>query len=109
MISRRNDDMDEITGRESAKLGYGGDSPYARQPEYQTVDAITREDLIDWHQRTVAPNNMMSGIAGDFDSAAIEEKLRDLWARRPKALRCRKPKSRSTSLSREFISWRRMT
>ena len=84
VISRRNDDLDEITERESAKLGYGGDSPYARTPEYQTVDAITREDLLAWHQRTVAPNNMMIGFAGDFDSAAMEKKLRDALGSLPK-------------------------
>ncbi|HXX18084.1 MAG TPA: insulinase family protein, partial [Candidatus Acidoferrum sp.] len=36
-ISRRNDDVGEITGRESTKLAYGKDNPYARQPEYATV------------------------------------------------------------------------
>jgi zinc protease len=84
VISRRNDDLDEITGRESAKLGYGSDNPYARTAEYQTVDAITREDLINWHQRTVVPNNMMVGIAGDFDSAAMEKMLRDALGGLPK-------------------------
>jgi len=84
VISRRNDDIDEITGRESAKLGYGSDSPYARTAEYQTVDAITREDLVAWHQRTVVPNNMLLGIAGDFDSAAMEKKLRDALGALPK-------------------------
>jgi zinc protease len=84
VISRRNDDVDEITGRESAKLGYGPDNPYARTPEYQTVDAITREDMVEWHQRSVAPNNMMIGISGDFDSAAMEKKLRDALGSLPK-------------------------
>ncbi len=32
-IVRRNDDESEIAGREAAKLVYGADSPYARQPE----------------------------------------------------------------------------
>ncbi len=76
LISRRNDDMDEISRRESAKLAYGADSPYARTPEYYTVTAVTREDLLDWHRRTMAPNNMILGITGDFDSAAMEAKLR---------------------------------
>ena len=79
-IARRNDDVDEISGRESAKLAYGADNPYARTPEYSTVAAVTRQDLLDWHKRTVAPNNMILGIAGDFDSAAMERKLRDAFA-----------------------------
>ncbi|HEX9254953.1 MAG TPA: insulinase family protein, partial [Candidatus Angelobacter sp.] len=70
LISRRNDDVDEIASRESTKLAYGADNPYARTAEYATIDALTREDLLQWHKRTVAPGNMILGIAGDFDSAA---------------------------------------
>ncbi|MEJ1931114.1 pitrilysin family protein, partial [Nostoc sp. NIES-2111] len=45
-IARRNDDPDDIAGREFRKLIYGKDSPYARITEYATVDAIAREDLL---------------------------------------------------------------
>ena len=41
-ISRRNDDPDDIAGRISAKLAYGKDNPYAREPEYATIAAVTR-------------------------------------------------------------------
>ncbi len=51
-ISRRNDDPGEIAGRESTKLVYGAESPYARQAEYATVDAVTVDDLKAWHDRT---------------------------------------------------------
>src|SRR5580704_14892795 len=44
-ISRRNDDVSEITSRESKKLAYGANNPYAREPEYATVAAVTRQDL----------------------------------------------------------------
>src|ERR1051326_3611287 len=77
VISRRNDDVDEIAGRESAKLAYGKDNPYARTAEIYTVSAVTRQDLLAWHQRTVAPNNMILGIAGYFDSAAAAPWRRD--------------------------------
>src|SRR5215472_6236945 len=40
VISRRNDELDEITRRESVKLAYGPDSPYARTPEYHTISAV---------------------------------------------------------------------
>ncbi len=71
-ISRRNDDVGQIVGREVVKLGYGTDSPYARTPEYATVAAIAREDLLNWHRNHVHPNNIILGFNGDFDSAAIE-------------------------------------
>ena len=78
-ISRRNDEVGEIASRESAKLAYGADNPYARQPEYATVAAVTRQDLLDWHRAHVAPNNIILGIVGDFDSAAMEAKLREAF------------------------------
>ena len=85
-ISRRNDDVSEIAHRESVKLAYGPDNPYARVPEYSTVAAITRQDLIDWHGHYVHPNNIILGISGDFDSAAMEARLRaafDSWSKGP--------------------------
>ncbi len=85
-ISRRNDEASEIAGREAMKLAYGADNPYTREPEYGTVAAVTRQDLIDWHRAHVHPNNIILGIAGDFDSAAMEAKLRQLfggWAKGP--------------------------
>jgi zinc protease len=83
-ISRRNDNVDEIVGRESAKLAYGAQSPYARVPEYKTIVAVTRQDLVDWHRAHVSPNNIILGIVGDFDSAAMEAKLRQLYGAWPK-------------------------
>ena len=75
-ISRRNDDASGIAIREAIKLTYGADNPYGRQPEYATVDAVSLDDLKAWHDRTVAPNNIIVGVSGDFDSAAMEAKLR---------------------------------
>ena len=78
-IARRNDDLGEIASRESTRIGYGPQSPYARVPEYATVAAVTRQDLMDWHSRYVHPNDIILGIVGDFDSAAMESKLRKVF------------------------------
>ncbi len=83
-ISRRNDDPSQITSREAAKLVYGAKSPYAREPEYATVAAIARQDLIEWHGRYVHPNNIILGVVGDFDSAKMEARLREAFASWPK-------------------------
>jgi zinc protease len=87
-ISRRNDQPFQIAFREAAKLVYGADSPYAREPEYATVAAVTRDDLLSWRQRYVHPNNIILGVVGDFDSAAMESKLRaafESWPKGPAA------------------------
>ncbi len=87
-ISRRNDNIAQVAGREAAILGYGKNNPYARIAEYSTVAAVKRDDLLAWHQRYVHPNNIIFGIVGDFDSAAMEAKLRkafDSWQKGPQA------------------------
>src|SRR5436190_19484914 len=78
-ISRRNDDISDIAGREAAKIAYGKENPYAREAEYATVNAITQQDLFDWHRSHVHPNNIIFGIVGDFDLAAMEKRLRDTF------------------------------
>jgi zinc protease len=74
-IVRRNDDEDGIAGRESAKLVYGVNSPYTRQPELATISAVTVDDLKAWHDRTIGGKLIVS-VSGDFDPAAMEVKLR---------------------------------
>jgi zinc protease len=83
-ISRRNDDPKGIADREMSKLGYGPDSPYARVTEYSTVNGVTRDDLVAFHSKYVHPNNIILGFVGDFDAAAMEQKIRAAFASWPK-------------------------
>ncbi|PSH04478.1 MAG: insulinase family protein [Acidobacteria bacterium] len=81
-ISRRNDETGEIASIQTDILGYGKQSAYARIPEYATVAKVTREDLLQWHKKHVAPNNIIFGVVGDFDSKEMEAALRkyfDAW------------------------------
>ncbi|MBD2091673.1 insulinase family protein [Microcoleus sp. FACHB-1515] len=66
-IARRNDDPDEIAGREFQKLIYGAESPYARTIEYASLANINREDIVNFYRSYFHPNNMLLGIVGDFD------------------------------------------
>jgi zinc protease len=84
-IARRNDDIGEIAGREAVRLAYGRDNPYARIAEYSTVAAITRDDLVKWHETFVHPNNIILGVHGDFDPAAMERRLRQAFESWPQA------------------------
>ncbi|OQX94752.1 hypothetical protein B6I21_09010 [candidate division KSB1 bacterium 4572_119] len=79
-ISRRNDNVRQITNREFNKLIYGADSPYARTMEYATVDAITREDIKTIYKKFVAPNNMIMAIWGDFQTSDLVGKLEKVLA-----------------------------
>ena len=83
-ISRRNDDISEIAERESMKLVYGPQNPYARVAEYKTVAAVTRQDLLAWHHTYLQPNNIILGIVGDFSAAEMEARLRQAYGAWPK-------------------------
>ena len=76
-ISRRNDSVSGLASREFSKLIYGADSPYARSVEYATIDSITREDLISFHQRFFYPNNMMLAVWGDFQASDMIQKIEE--------------------------------
>ncbi|HEY0565594.1 MAG TPA: pitrilysin family protein [Terriglobales bacterium] len=91
-ISRRNDSVGAIAGRESVRLAYGKDNPYARIAEYWTVGAVTRADLVNWHKKYVGANNMIFGISGDFNAAEMEAKLRKALGALPKATQYAAPK-----------------
>jgi zinc protease len=86
-ISRRNDDAGAIANREAIKLAYGSHNPYAREPEYATVDAVTLDDLKKWHDRTVVGSNLIVAVSGDFDSTAMEAKLRAAFSSIPRGQR----------------------
>jgi len=85
-ISRRNDNVGGITAREISRLAYGPDSPLVSMEQYATIAAITRDDLVAWHKKYYQPNNMMLGVAGDFDPKAMRqtiEKAFASWAKGP--------------------------
>ncbi len=67
-IARQNDNPGGILSREFAKLIYGNDSPYARVETYDTVNNISRQDLVDWHAKYVVPNRIILGLVGDFQT-----------------------------------------
>ncbi len=83
-ISRRNDDAQQIASRIFSAAVYGADSPYARHAEYETIDAINREDLLAFHKKYVNPQNMQLAVWGDFDKDKMFKKIESYfgsWAK----------------------------
>ncbi len=74
-ISRRYDDADDVNRSEFSGIIYGKETPFGREVEYETLDAIARQDLIDFHKRYYFPGNMMMAVSGDFDKAAMKARL----------------------------------
>lgn len=80
MIRRRNDRPSSIAGREFNKQIYGADNPYGREATEGTVRSIGRADLIAFHEKYFAPNNMILGVTGDFDKKEMVAKIEKAFA-----------------------------
>lgn len=78
-IARRNDDAWQICIREARKKIYGDDSPYARNTEYATVNGISRDDLIAFHDKYIVPENVMIAVWGDFDKKEMIAKMNEYF------------------------------
>lgn len=75
VISRRNDQVMSIAQRELLKLVYGADSPYARQYEYDDIENLTREDLVNFHAQYYRPDQTILAVWGDFKTDEMKSKL----------------------------------
>jgi predicted Zn-dependent peptidase len=72
-IAQEENNPNGIASRTITPMLYGPGHPYARVSSLGTVDgvkAITREDLVAFHQRWIRPDNMTLFVVGD---ASIEE------------------------------------
>ena len=78
-ISRRNDEAQEIAGREFAETVYGKDTPYGWRIEYATLDRIQRQDLLEFYRRYFFPGNILLAVYGDFSAAEMKAKLEKLF------------------------------
>lgn len=82
-ISRRNDNQSTVANREFRRLIYGPDSVYGRNTEYETIDNITRDDLIDFHSNSFTGKNLMIGVIGDFETDEMKKKLENAFGGYP--------------------------
>lgn len=79
-ISRRNDDTQSIAVREFRRLIYGTDTVYGRNIEYETIDNISRDDIVEFHDNHFVAGNMMVGVVGDFDASEMRETLEEAFS-----------------------------
>ena len=78
-ITRRNDNAGGVASREFYNLIYGKESVYARTMELSHVDAITKEDMQQFHRQVMVGQNMMISVIGDFDAADMRNKLENAF------------------------------
>jgi zinc protease len=74
-LERRNDSTASIEGREFARL-LRGEKHFSTLPMTKaTLEAISRQDLIDFHDRYYYPSNFVLAVSGDFDTKQMLAKL----------------------------------
>lgn len=86
-ISRRNDEPMGICIREFRKMIFGAESPYARQEEYATIDAVNQDDMKKFHKAFVQPNNIQLAVWGDFKQDEMLALIKQYFGDWPRATR----------------------
>ena len=81
-IRRENDNPAQIAQREFRKIMYDSKHPYSRKVEgtLESIEKITRDDMITFHKKYFHPNNIILGISGDFNKDEIVKKLNTVFA-----------------------------
>lgn len=79
-LERRNDNTAGIEQREWSRLMYGADHFSTSQVTKASVDAISRDDLVAFHQQWFHPGNFIFAISGDFKPAEMAAKLEQRMA-----------------------------
>ena len=74
-IASRNDELFSVIQRVASQAVYGKGSPWARWPEYATIEAVTHDDCVKLHQRVFDPSRMVLAIYGDFVTADMKKRL----------------------------------
>lgn len=85
-IEKQKDDPSAVAGKEFARLLFG-EHPYGRPVEGtpESLDKITRHDIVKFHADYYAPNNTIMAVVGDVTEDEIVSKLNIYlkeWGRR---------------------------
>ncbi len=78
-LRQANDQPSTVLSREYEKLLYG-DQALTWQPTKATYEALTPADLKAFHAQYFVPKNVILSVSGDFDKAALKQKIGKLAA-----------------------------
>ncbi len=84
-----------------------GSHPYGRNPlgTDETVRAITRADLFDWHRRFFVPENLFYAAAGDFDPDVLTAEIARRLERLPSGAKPEPPAQPPPSIEKTTRQW----
>ncbi|GFE62183.1 pitrilysin family protein [Geobacter sp. AOG2] len=79
-LRRQNDDPKGIAERELGRAIYAG-HPLGVVPTFASANAITRQDMVDFHRRFFRPDSMILAVSGDFDRTALLKELNAVFGK----------------------------
>ena len=79
-LRRQNDDPKGIAAREIGRALYAG-HPLGVIPTFASANAITRQDMVDFHRRFFRPDAMILAVSGDFDRTALLKELNAVFGK----------------------------
>jgi zinc protease len=82
-LVRRNEDVGQLAGRLLDRVCYGEDSRVARRPTLESVSALTREDLINFHHSILGADRLVVGATGAVDPALFAARISLILNRLP--------------------------
>jgi zinc protease len=74
-MERRNDNTSGIEAREWNRLLYGSEHFTSKDMTKASIESITRQDLVDFHQKYFQPGGFIIAASGDFDTKQLISKL----------------------------------
>jgi len=77
-IEHRDDEPDAVLSQKVRETIFG-DGAFSWRETVETVDAITQDELKDFHRAALVPNNLILAVSGDFDRAAMTKRLEALF------------------------------
>lgn len=86
-ILRDRQDPEAVAGKAYAKAVFGPENPYGRPAEgtVESVDKITRDDIVGFHNTFYAPNNCIIAVVGDItadEAKALIAKYMGGWKKK---------------------------
>jgi zinc protease len=79
-LRRQNDDPKEIADREINKAIYAG-HPLGVVPTLGSVNAVTRQDIVEFHRRFFRTDNTILAVSGDFERDAMIKELNAVFGK----------------------------
>lgn len=84
-LRRQNDNPMAIAMREFPKVVYGKDNIWSRTPTAESIQSLSREDVVEFYRRYYYPDRILFALAGDFTEDRVVSLVEEYGAGWPKA------------------------